>query len=404
MSRDRAGRSKHRVNEHGILDTIATYEPDVWVLLTQSGGDNDQSLALAEALDSPCAVKRIDWRAAGSAQERAIISDLLAATPAAEHRRRAAGLHAPWPRIVICCGQRSERVGFWIKRQSGGRTKIVSVGRAHQPLDLYDLLAVPPQYALPERSNVINLPLPLSRPRRRPDDRSADPATRSNIIPVPKPWFTILLGGEVKQFAADERELVEVARRAQAAADRYGGSVVISTSRRTPPALLAAVERVLDRPYVYRWSEATAEENPYDTLLRQSAALFVTADSASMILDGCGSGTPTYVIEYPQRLDLARRCRRDMFRLIRWTVERCRGIGLRRAGDLLDRAQEWLHARGILRFPRDMRRLHASIYTMGLAQPVGVFDPARLPARSRIANDLTELSGVRHLAARCLAL
>ena len=33
---------------------------------------------------------------------------------------------------------------------------------------------------------------------------------RDAVVPVPKPWFTILLGGEVKQFAACERRLVEV--------------------------------------------------------------------------------------------------------------------------------------------------------------------------------------------------
>jgi hypothetical protein len=167
--------------------------------------------------------------------------------------------------------------------------------------------------------------------------------------------------------------------------------------------LLAAVESVLDKPYVYRWSERATEENPYETLLRQSAALFVTADSVSMILDGCASGAPTYVIEYPEQLDLRRRWRRQLFRHIRGAVEGFRGRGLVRAGDRLDTAQEWLHAQGILRYPRDLRQIHSSVYEMGLARPADSFDPAALPAR-KVANDLTEISGVRHAVARCLAL
>lgn len=385
------------------MDSLAAFEPDIWVLLTQASGDNDQCLALAEALDSPVAIKRLDWHVLDATEDRAIVRNLLAETPQARQRRDALGLYGPWPRIVICCGRRSDRVGFWIKRQSGGRTKVVSIGRARRSIAAYDLLVAPPQFSLPERSNVIPLPLPLAR--RRPNDADRDPqrnGQRSNMIPVPKPWFTILLGGEIKQFAASAHSLSQAARRAQAAADRHGGSVVVSSSRRTPPELLAVVESALVRPYVYRWSE-DSEANPYDALLQQSAALLVTSDSVSMILDGCSSGTPTYVIEYPERLDLRRRLRRRMFGVIRATADRFHSHNLGLVGDGLDRAQEWLHVGGFLRYPRDLRRFHSSVYSMGLARPMAEFDPSILPQRG-IANDLTEASGLRNVVARLRAL
>ena len=385
------------------MDTLATFQPDIWVLLTHAPGDNDQCLALAEALDRPAAVKRLDWHMTNPTEDRAMVRGLLADTEEGRQRRREIGLHAPWPRLVICNGRRSDKVGFWIKRQSGGHTKVVAIGRARQPVASYDLLVATPQFFLPERANVISLPLPLARRRAANDDHAVAGAGPSNIVPVPKPWFTILLGGETKQFAVSESVLADVARRAQMAADRHGGSVVVSTSRRTPPSSLAAVEGVLDQPYIYRWSGATTDENPYQILLRQSAALFVTADSASMILDGAGSGTPTYVIEFPEQIDLRRRLRRGLFRYIRAAFDGLHTWGLRHVGDRLDRAQEWLHARGILRYPRDLRRIHASVYKMGLARPAIFFDPSMPPAR-KAANDLTEISGIREVAARCRAL
>jgi mitochondrial fission protein ELM1 len=385
------------------MDTLPIFQPDIWILLTHAPGDNDQCLALAEALDRPAAIKRLDWPLNTPAEDRAMVRHLLADTDEGRQRRREIGLHAPWPRLVICNGRRSDKVGFWIKRQSGGRTKVVVIGRARQPVASYDLLVAPPQFFMPERANVISLPLPLARRRAANDDHTPDGAGRSNIVPVPKPWFTILLGGETKQFAASEDVLADVARRAQMAADRHGGSVVISTSRRTPPSTLAAVEAVLDQPYVYRWSGASTDENPYEILLHQSAALFVTADSASMILDGAGSGTPTYVIEFPEQLDLRRRLRRSLFGYIRGAFEGLHKWGLRRVGDRLDRAQEWLHAHGMLRYPRDLRRIHTSVYKLGLARPAIFFDPSMLPAR-KVANDLAEISGIREVAARCRAL
>lgn len=385
------------------MTTLTALPSDIWVLLTQASGDNDQCLALAEALDAPFLVKRLDWHVLDASEDRAIVRDLLADAPHAERWRRSLGLHAPWPRMVVCCGRRSDRIGFWIKQQSGGQTKVVSIGRARRAVEAYDLLLAPPQFAVPRRSNVIPLPLPLARRRPHHDDPGAHQTNaHSNIVPVPKPWFTILLGGEVKQFAATRRTLSEAARLAQLAADRHGGSVVVSSSRRTPPELLAALEGMLHRPHVHRWSSSNAAENPYDALLHQSAALFVTADSASMILDGCASGTPTYVIEYPERFDFVRRWRRSAFRAMQWVISQCRR-GLPRTGDRLSWIQDWLHARRILRYPRDMRLFHASVYSLGLARPVTDFDPAILPER-RVANDLTEASGLPDVVARCRAL
>ena len=317
---------------------ISAFQPDIWILQTHASGDNEQCLALAEALDRPYVIKRLDW--AAGADDRVLTRRLV--SDDGERHRHALGLRAPWPSLIICCGRRASRVAFWVKEQSGGRTRIVSIGRAHRAIDEYDLLVGAPQFMLPKRPNVVGLRLPLARQRRV---RNASNA----VVPAPKPWFTILLGGEVKEFDTAESTFKEVALRAQMAADRHGGSVIVCTSRRTPEAWIDAVEGVLYRPRVYRWSPAPANDNhandnsnPYDTLLRESACLFVTADSASMILDGCGSGTPTYVIESPNRLDLRRSWRRGLFNRLSHLSETLHARGLARAGERLNAAQDWL--------------------------------------------------------------
>lgn len=390
-----------------MITSIAAF-PDIWVLRTHAPGDNDQSLALAEALGAPFATIAVDWPAGDPDADRAALRDFLAKSDEAAARRAAAGMQAPWPRQVICCGRRADRVGFWIKRQSGGRTKVVSIGRAHQPVASYDLLAATPQFVMPARANVVHLSLPLGRRRADAQGQHRDTAPLArlggNMVPVPKPWFTILLGGEAKEYIIAPETLARTARAAQEAADRHGGSVVVSTSRRTSPEMLATVERALTRPHVYRWSTASRDENPYELLLQQSAALFVTADSASMVLDACQSGTPTYVVEYPARMDLRRRLRRGLYQAIRAAVSRFRRWGLGGAAHWLDRAQEGLHAADLLRYPRDLTRLHASIFDLNLARRMMEFDPARLPARAQVANDFGELSGLSRLAARCRAL
>ena len=380
----------------------------MWVLLTDALGDNDQCLALAELLDIPFTTIPLDWKALDAQQDRSISKELLADTPDAEQRRHALGLQHPWPRVVIGSGRRSNRIGLWIKAQSAGRTKYIAIGRARAGIDQYDLLVAPPQFSLPNRPNVVCLRLPLARGSSSPAQRFPLPrrhgGAMADLVPVPRPWFTILIGGEVKEFVTSEHELVKAAQCARAAARAHGGSVVVSGSRRTPSTVLAAVEAALGQDaYIYRWSRSNPSHNPYRALIAQSSALFVTADSASMIADACRSGTPTYIIEYPERYDVRRRWRRRLFHAIRSAIALCGTYECPDAGRFLDLAQEWLHNNKILRYPRDLRKLHASVYAMGLAQPMVAFRPDNLPSRRMNACDPLS-SDTQALIRRCRSL
>jgi len=376
----------------------------IWVLLTNATGDNAQCLELAELLDMPFRLIHVDWRASNAAQDRLAAKQLLADTREAQEKRRTIGLQAPWPKIVIGSGRRSGRIGLWIKARSEGRTKYIAIGRARAQPNRYDLLVAPPQFALPDRPNIVRLRLPLVCSNRRLTYERAlkRSTTIDHLIPVPRPWFSILLGGEVKEFKTSEQALIEVARTVQAAAEKHGGSVVVSTSRRTPEMALRAVKAALDeRAYIYRWSPSDREHNPYQELLACSAALFVTADSASMISDACASGIPTYIIEYPPRRDIRRAWRRSLFRAIQATVAFCHRLGWIRASRSLDRAQEWLHNNKLLRYPRDLRRLLAAVYDLGLAQPAATFHWQSLPSHRKSAHDQLHRIDVQDLIARC---
>lgn len=370
--------------------------PDIWLILTHAIGDNDQCLAFAEALGRPFRSIALDWPKSSRTIDRMNLAKLLRDDQSGLALRAAAGLQAPWPRLVICSGRRADDLAFWIRRQSNENTRVVTIGRAHAALADYDLVIGSPQYLLPERANVVQLPMPMARPWI--DIPSLQSVARMR---APKPWFTLLLGGHVKQFAIDAVSLKQAALLAQLAADRTGGTVIISTSRRTPPWLLEVVEDELTSPVVYRWS-AQCIDNPYATLLDSSAAIFVTADSSSMILDACRSGTPTYLIELPGRIDGRHFWRRHLYGIIRGTANAFREVGFAFAAAWVDRMQEWLHAARLLKFPRDLRRLHAQVFAMDLAQPAAEFQPEVLPARRfvELSVDATELE---RAIAQCLA-
>lgn len=97
-----------------------------WVLLGHRGGDNAQVLALAEALGLPFETfTLVDDRGMKSADARR-------AEPLAGYDN-AAGFDAPWPDLVIGIGRRKVPVARWIAAASGGKTRIVWLGRPVPP-------------------------------------------------------------------------------------------------------------------------------------------------------------------------------------------------------------------------------------------------------------------------------
>lgn len=373
------------------MTTDGARRPVVWVLLSQKNGDNQQSLAIAESTGLPYELRRLGWKAT-KAQEKALTAAVLEETAEAEARRQELGLTAPWPDAVVCCGRRAERFGTWIKQQSGGRTKLVKIGRAGQSLSAYDLLIATPQFPMPDLPNVTTMRFPPTLPVEVID--AGRPIAASEFLrSFPKPWFAILLGGRIKQFRTSKKVLEDVARQIQAAADRTGGSVVITTSRRTPAKLLnAALNGLSKTPYVYRWSADRTEDNPYGTLLQESAAVFVTADSISMMMDSANHNAPTYVVELPERLHLRGRWEMAIHGALNAAARWCQGRSWRGIAGNIQHLQDWLHRQRIARFPKDTALLHRSLYRAGLAHPVRAFDPTAAsyprPPREAAAQDM----------------
>src|SRR4051794_40204674 len=161
----------------------------VWVLPSRRAGDATQAMALAEGLGLPFTVKQLAWRPVDLLRAPPFAATLAGLEPEA-----AASLKAPWPMLVLSAGCENEPVARWIRQASGGRTRIVHVGRPWGPLDGYDLVVTTPQYRLPERPNVLQNEAPLHRVTA---DRLAEAvATRKAPLPhMPRPHFAGLAGG-----------------------------------------------------------------------------------------------------------------------------------------------------------------------------------------------------------------
>lgn len=280
----------------------STSAPRVWVLISDKIGDDSQSLLVAETLGWPFEVRKMvfgdrEWR--WRARRRGPTLDNVIA-------EESSGLEPPWPDLVISAGRRQVPVVIWIKQQSGGRTRLVQFNRPPE-IDAFDLVIAPPQLRVPPRHNVFNLRLAL---QRRDDPKRLEEAGarwEARLAGRPRPWIAAMVGGPAWPFSFEAPFAAEMMRQLQAYADGQGGSLLVSTSRRTPDdAAAAMVAGARPCDFVYRWS-SDPETNPYFGFLALADQFVVTGDSASMLTEIVRLGKPVAIYNMPERWSLNKR-------------------------------------------------------------------------------------------------
>jgi uncharacterized protein len=247
------------------------------VLLGARTGDNNQALALAEALGWPFEVKQLDYNRLQS------LSVWLPPTAATLTSAARQGLQPPWPDLVIAIGRRSVPVARWIKQQSGGKARLVRIGHPRIDPKLFDLVVTTRQYPVPPGDNVVLLPVAMSRFVKPPvptKDEQAflDRAGRYRLVAI---------GGATKYWRLPEGAIVEAIKRP------FDGTIVAVTSRRTDPAI---VERLRSAPVTL----VDGASPRFALLLDRAAEVFVTGDSVSMISEAVMTGKPVAIIPIEQ--------------------------------------------------------------------------------------------------------
>ncbi len=265
------------------------WPPRIWLLMGYKAGDNAQIQALAEALGWPFEIKHLGYR-----RTELLTNVLLGRTLAGIVRRRSSPLEPPWPDVVISAGRRNEPVARWIRRQAGGQVRLVHMGRPWADLAQFDLIVTTPQYELPERPNVLHNLLPLQRITA---ERLAAAATRwaPRLAHLPAPRIALLVGGNSGPYTLDRATATYLGQAASRLALQAGGSLLLTTSARTPRAAATALTTALTAPaYCFQWT-SQSDENPYLGYLALADAFIVTGDSISMLTEACATCKPVYI-------------------------------------------------------------------------------------------------------------
>lgn len=276
------------------VSAVEPNPPRVWVLLGEGAGGNAQMIALAEALGWPYETRQLSWNVLNH------LPNPLLGAHAFTLDRQADCLAPPWPDLVIAASRRSAPIARWINKRAGGRTRLVHLLHTQMPLHHFDLVVTQAQFRVPAAANVQRNTLPLNV---IDSERAAAAAARwePTLAHLPRPWIAVLVGGNSSSYELDAATATRLGREASAAARAVGGSVLLTTSRRTPDAAADALIEAIDVPAeIHRW-RADSTDNPYPAFLALADRFIVTGDSASLPAEAAATGRPVRLFEWPAK-------------------------------------------------------------------------------------------------------
>lgn len=347
----------------------------VWLLTDDRPGNRTQAIGAARALGWPYEEKRLVFNRRAA---RAV--PLLGATLDTLDEVSRRQIAPPWPDLVIGAGRRIAPVARYVRRASGGRSRVVLVGR-RTPGAFADLVIRCSYFRQAPDPRLVELTLPPTQV-----DAAALAQARAlcsdPMEGLSQPRCLFLVGGPTGQHDFEAGFAETMARKVAAAASAAGASLAIVSSRRTPPDAVCAIRRAAPDALLHEW-RADAADNPYLAFLANADLIVVTGESESMLAEAAATGLPLTI--YPLTPRPLRRKQRIRAYIARLALGHGTLAPLGRA--LMD--QGWVMPR------RDLSELHRTMEARGWARvfagAINVEPPAPRGETETIASRVTAL-------------
>ncbi len=261
-----------------------------WILTDGKAGDENQCIGIAESLSLKAEIRRIPrgrplvWTAPwGPIDPR-------------DAPGRAGGLLAgAMPDLLIASGRRAVPYLRAIRRASGNRTFTAFLKDPRTGHDTADFIWVPDYDDLrgPNVFTTLTAPHPVSQARLQAARRAPDP----RLAALPWPRIAVLVGGNSRHLSYGQADMQRLVADLTKLAEG-GCSLMLTVSRRTPPALRTALQALAKTHGGFFW-DGTGD-NPYIGMLALADQIVVTSDSANMVGEAASTGVPLLLFDLPK--------------------------------------------------------------------------------------------------------
>lgn len=327
--------------------------PTVWILSQGRRGDLSQMQTLVAALGWPSKVMTLAFKPLAIPA----LAPFLLKTGASD------SLTPPWPDLIICAEAQSSIMALWLRKKSGGHSKIVCIGRPAGNPAPFDLVLTTAQYRLRPAANIAELALPLSPPREYPAETGGAAAA-----PGARPHLAVLVGASSAPDRLDTAAARQLADDLCRHAAARGGRLTLVTSPRTSPDVAEVLTGAMQPPNrLQAYGQPPADS--YRRILADADEIIVTSDSVSMAVDALEMRKPVQIYALPQN-------RGWLFSLAEWVqrsaleTEKC---------PLLLQPIAWFFDHGFAEVSADRRRLFDRLAAEGHLRWFGRESPAQEP-------------------------
>jgi hypothetical protein len=265
----------------------------IWALMDDRRGSVGQAKGILNALDSAkfnIIEKNIKYTRFAGLPNLLRGRSLLGV--ARESRQQ---IIAPYPDIVLSISRRTAPIARYIKKKSP-QTKLVQLMHTGSAgINEFDLIVVPEhdknKKQTPQMHYIIGCPHRITAEFLQ----EARAKWKAEFSALPKPLTAVIVGGAIKKRPFSAENALALATAVKKLKSQIGGSILLTTSRRTgEQAQKIIVDALKNIPqYNYLWGDT--RENPYSGFLACADNIIVTGDSVSMCCEATGSGKPIYV-------------------------------------------------------------------------------------------------------------
>ncbi|MBU8977692.1 mitochondrial fission ELM1 family protein [Lysobacter sp. MMG2] len=277
-----------RLIQNGLITNVQRtspdYAPDTWTLTDGHAGNVRQAQALAAVLGEPFRA----WTLAPHRPWRWFAPRAWPGADGAFGPTFEQAMRMP-PSLAIGCGRQAALATRLLRKRGARAVQILDPRMSTRHWDL----VIAPEHDGLRGDNVITV-LGSLHPV---DDLWL--ATGRHAFPdlgtLPGPRTALLVGGDSAHARFDAGVYESLLHHVERVARDEGGSVMATTSRRTPSGVSAEVrERLRGIPGIV-WTDSADGQNPYAGLLAWADRIVCTADSVNMLSEAAATWAPVFV-------------------------------------------------------------------------------------------------------------